>query len=128
MIREYKSSDEPILRALHEAQGFSYEFPDLSKFEGVLVSTDEDDKPVQALAARKTAEIFMLGDPNYRTPAWRMAHFVPLHEEMHKFMLSRGFTDVHAWLPPEVVKQFGSRLKRSFGWVESGWQSFCKYL
>lgn len=128
MIREYRPSDEPVLRALHEAQGFDYPFPDLSQFEGILVSTDEHDLPVQALAARKTAELFMLGDPSYRTPVWRMSHFAPLHEEMHRFMKSRGYSDVHAWLPPEIVKQFGSRLKRSFGWLPSRWQSFVKYL
>lgn len=128
MIRPYRASDEPILRAIHEAQGFDYPFPDLGQFEGVMVSTDEDDLPVQALAARKTVEMFMLGDPNYRTPRWRMAHFAPLHEEMRKLLLDRGYTDVHAWLPPQIAKQFGSRLRRTFGWIPSAWQSYCRYL
>ena len=128
MIREYKPSDEPILRTLHEAQGHGYPFPDLSKFVGILVATDENDIPVQALAARKTIEVYMLGDPNWRTPAWRLSVFQELHEKMHWLMFSLGFTDANVWLPPKVSRAFGRRLERDFGWVPSRWQSFCKYL
>lgn len=130
MVREYRPSDEPILRALHEAQGHPYPFPDLNhaEFVGILVATDEDDIPVQALAARKTVELFMLGDPKWRTPAWRFNVFAPLHQAMWRAMLALGYTDAHAWLPPSVAKAFGSRLRRSFGWKPSQWQSFCKYL
>lgn len=128
MIRPFRASDEPILRAIHEAQGFDYEFPDLSQFECVMVSTDEQDSPIQAMAARKTIEAFFLGDPNYRTPRWRMAHFAPLHDEMSKVLRARGFTDVHAWLPPQIAKQFGNRLRRTFGWIPSVWQTYVKYL
>lgn len=128
MIREYRASDEPILRALHEAQGHEYPFPDLSQFVGILVATDENDLPVQALAARKTIEVYMLGDPNWRTPAWRLSVFQELHGAMHRFMLSLGFTDAHVWIPPKVAKAFGRRLERDFGWIPSRWKSFCKYL
>lgn len=130
MIRGYRSSDEPVLRALHEAQGHSYPFPDLNhpQFVGIVVATDENDIPVQAIAARKTVEVYMLGDPNWRTPAWRFSIFIQLHTAIHKLMWSLGFTDAHAFLPPKVCKAFGKRLERDFGWLPSGWKSFCKYL
>jgi hypothetical protein len=130
MIREYRASDEPILRAIHESQGHPYPFPDLShpQFVGIVVETDENDSPVQAIAARKTVEVYMLGDPNWRTPAWRMRAFYGLHVAIHKLMFSQGFTDAHAFLPPKVAKAFGKRLQRDFGWVESKWKSYCKYL
>jgi hypothetical protein len=130
MIREYQPSDEPVLRALHEAQGHPYPFPDLSheQFVGIMVATDENDVPVQAIAARKTVEVYMLGDPNWRTPAWRYRVFAQLHIAIHKTVKAQGFTDAHAWLPPRVCKAFGKRLKRDFGWVSSAWQSFVKYL
>lgn len=128
MIREYRPSDEIVLRTLHATQGHNYSFPDLNSFVGVLVATDENDVAVMALAARKTVEIFMLGDPRWRTPAWRMRLFADLHGAMHAAMLSMGFTDSHCWLPPSVEKAFGRRLQKDFGWVKSTWQSFCKYL
>lgn len=130
MIREYRASDEPVLRALHEAQGHDYPFPDLNhpQFVGIMVATDENDVPVQAIAARKTVEIYMLGNPNWRTPAWRMKLLVELHGGMHRVLVGLGFTDAHCWLPPAVEKAFGRRLIRDFGWIKSGWTSLCKYL
>lgn len=128
MIRNYRPSDEVVLRLLHEKQGHNYPFPDVNSFVGVLVATDENDVPVMAIAARKTVEIFMLGDPNWRTPAWRMRVFADLHSGMHAAMKSLGFIDVHCWIPPSVEKAFGRRLQKDFGWVKSTWQSFCKYL
>ncbi len=130
MIRPYRPSDEPILRALHEAQGFDYPFPDLShvQFIGIVVFCDENDIPVQAIAARKTVEVYLLSNPNWRTPAWRMNVFCQLQLVIHQFLFSQGFTDVHAFLPPKIAKAFGKRLRRDFGWIPSTWQSFCKYL
>lgn len=129
-IRPYRASDEPILRALHEAQGFDYPFPDLShpQFVGIVVAADENDVPVQAIAARKTVEVYMLGDPNWRTPAWRLRVFAQLHGSIHRLVFSQGFTDAHAFLPPKIARAFGKRLQRNFGWVPSTWQSFCRYL
>jgi hypothetical protein len=130
VIREYRASDEPVLRALHETQGHPYPFPDLShpQFIGILVATDENDVAVQAIAARKTVEVYMLGDPNWRTPAWRFQTFVLLHRQIHKLIFSLGFTDALAFLPPKVVISFGRRLERDLGWVPGKWQHFCKYL
>lgn len=129
-IRAYRASDEPILRAIHEAQGHDYPFPDLShsQFVGIMVAADANDVPVQAIAARKTLEIFMLGDPKWRTPAWRLRVFSELQEVLHRAMFSQGFTDAHAFLPPKIARSFGKRLQRDFGWIPSKWQSFCKYL
>lgn len=128
MIRDYKPSDEMVLRALHAAQGHSYPFPDINSFVGVLVATDENDVPVMAVAARKTVEIYMLGDPNWRTPAWRMRMFSDLHNAMHAAIKALGFTDSHCWLPPSVEKAFGRRLERDFGWIKEKWNSWCRYL
>lgn len=130
MIRTYRPSDEPVLRALHEKQGHPYPFPDLNhpQFVGIMVATDENDIPVQAIAARKTVEVYMLGDPNWRTPAWRFDVFAQLHRTLHRMIFAMDFTDAHAFLPPKVCRAFGKRLVRDFGWVPGKWQSFCKYL
>jgi len=129
-IREFHHLDMPYLWALHRSQGHSYPFPDLShpQFVGIVVAVDENDVPVQAIAARKTVECFMLGDPNWRTPVWRFTAFEMLHHAIHRMMFLQGFTDAHAFLPPRVAKAFGKRLQRDFGWVPSTWVSFCKYL
>lgn len=128
MIRAYRPSDEAALRAIHAEQGFDYAFPDLSQFVEIMVAVDENDVPVQAVLARKTVEIYFLADKGWRTPAWRMRLFTDIHLAMHKRLLELGFTDAHAWIPPQIVKSFGRRLKRVFGWVESRWTCFAKEL
>lgn len=129
-IRPYIPTDEPALRAMHEAQGFGYPFPsiDPAHFAEVLVYCDENGVPVQAVLARKTVEVFYLTSATWRTPAWRLKGLFTLHLAMHDALLALGFTDAHAWLPPRVVKAFGKRLQKGFGWVPETWQGFCKYL
>jgi hypothetical protein len=130
MIRDFKPEDEAVLRAIHEAQGFDYVFPDLNhpQFVGMLVAVDENDVPVQAVLARKTVEVYFLGRTDWRTPAWRMEALTKLHLAMHGKLLAQGYTDAHAWLPPEVARTFGRRLKKVFGWVQSRWTCFAKEL
>lgn len=130
MIREFRQSDGPALRRLHAAQGFDYEFPDLTQpqFVQILVAVDDEDEPVQALIARKTVELYFVGDPNWRTPRWRLNFLLSLGYVMHKALARMGFTDVFAALPPEIEKTFGKRLRRSLGWVESRWKQYVRYL
>jgi hypothetical protein len=128
MIRDYRPYDEPVLRRIHAEQGFDYPFPDLSEFEEVLVVTDEDNLPVQMVAARKTVEIYFMGDPEWRTPAWRLDALKGLHEVLGGLLKEKGYTDALAFIPPKVVKAFGRRLERDFGWIRGRWQHFCKYL
>lgn len=130
MIRELRPDDIPALRALHEQQGFDYPFPDLSQpqFVQILVAVDDEDRPVQALMARETLELYMLGDSGWRTPKWRFATLQKLGYAMHLKLLGMGYRDVHAWLPPQVERAFGKRLVKSFGWVKSRWSCFAREL
>lgn len=130
MIREFKADDIPALKRIHAAQGHSYPFPDFTaeEFEGVYVAVDENDMPVQAIAARKTVEVYFLGDPTWKTPGWRLETFRKLHLVAHNAMLSLGYTDANCWIPPVVEKAFGRRLMKIFGWKKSVWRSFSKEL
>lgn len=130
MIREFRQEDEAVLRDLHKINGFDYPFPDLKsdQFYKVLVLVDEDDVPVQAVAARKTIEVYFLGDPQWRTPAWRLDALKGLHVKMHGILIAAGYTDVLAFIPPKVMRAFGRRLERDFGWVKGKWQHYCRYL
>jgi len=116
------------LERIHAAQGHSYPFPDLEKFVGVVVAVDENDVPVQAIAARPTVELYLIGDPNWRTPKWRLLVVEALFHRITDVLRSLGYTDCHAWLPPSVERAFGRRMERDFGWLRSRWKSFCFYL
>jgi len=128
VIRDFRPDDIPALKRIHAAQGHSYPFPDLEKFVGVVVAVDENDVPVQAIACRKTVEVYFLGDPHWKTPGWRLETFRRLHLAAHDLMLRLGYTDAHCWVPPAVEKAFGRRLQMIFGWKKSVWQCFSKEL
>jgi hypothetical protein len=43
-------------------------------------------------------------------------------------LLSRGFDDAHAWLPPPIARRFGRRLE-ALGWIrDDAWTPYCRRL
>lgn len=128
-VRPLEAKDIDRLTQIHEEMGSTYPLPDLTspQFEQVSVLVDENDVPVMAIAARKTVETYLLMDGNWRTPKWRLTSFAMLHDRVIEKLKGAGYTDVHAWIMPELVEKFGMRrLVRQFGWVRSAWQSFFK--
>lgn len=127
-IRNLESKDIPVLRRWHEESGFDYEFPDLTKFEAVRVLVDENDVPIQAAAARKTVECYLLLDSTWRNPRWRLEGFRQLHEDTCRQLEHKGYTDLHCWLPPQIERSFGRKLQNLFGWIKSHWSSYSRPL
>jgi len=128
-IRPLEAEDVPKLKAIYEEMGFEYEFPDLlsPQFVNVMV-LEEDGAPVMCIASRKTVETYLLMDKGWRTPGWRQEAFLELHLAAHKAVKALGFTDANCWIPPQVVKSFGRRLQRVFGWRKSVWEVFSREL
>lgn len=127
-VRNVIPGDLPKLKALFLRQGFDYQFPDLSSDQFLVkqVVVDEDDNPVNAICARQTVELFMLADPEWRTPRWRMEALKLIHATMRTALAGIGVEDAHVWLPPQVCKSFGRRLVRDFGWVKNIWPVYCR--
>ncbi len=122
--RSYKPSDASFVAAIHAERGFVCEIPDLAspEWESVLVGVDDQDQPVMVLGARKTVEVVMWASPDWQTPGVRMAMFRELYFGMRGLLSAKGYRSACAWLAPSVVKTFGSRLRRTFGWVKSPWE------
>ena len=122
-IRPMQTADIPVLRALYDAQGFDYPFPDLTETQFVerWVMVDEQDNPVQAVVARQTVELYFFADRTYRTPRWRFEAFRHLHEWMRQKAEERGLVDAHLWIPPQIEKSFARRLRNGFGWRVNRW-------
>ncbi len=135
-IREYDEGDLEALRAIHAAQGFPYEFPDLRNplfltklvLAGDETRSDEGKGIAGAALLRLTAEAYLLLDPKRGTPKERWQWLLGLHEATRLQAWQRGLEDVHAWLPPEIAAKFGRRLTR-LGWVrDDQWTPYCKRL
>jgi len=116
-VRQCESADFPQLTRLFEEHGFSYVLPDRREFVAAQVI---DDNGVQmAILARPTVELYMLSNPTWKTPQMRFEALSKLHESMRLELRSKGFRDVHVWVPPQK-KSFVQRLKKSFGWTGDG--------
>jgi hypothetical protein len=152
-VRTYEEGDLEELKRIHEAQGFSYAFPDLGNplFMTKLVLVGEDSgreeaageqscrdgeqkcrtpkgKILGAALLRLTAEAYLLLDPKVGTPRERWEWLLGLHAVTEREAARRGLEDVHAWLPPEISGKFGKRLTR-LGWMrDDEWTPYCKRL
>ena len=127
-VRYAMAADEPRLREIYSAMCMPYDYPDVTapEFVAKLVVVDENDTPVVAGLARKTVEIYGLIDPKWETPAWRFEALTLLHEAMRHEVGRLGYSDAHAWVPPQLVKTFGRKLRHIFGWQADPWPSFCR--
>jgi hypothetical protein len=138
-IRPYTESDIPALRRLHAAQNFDYPFPDLHNplflTKLVLTNNASSEAPgdagqgiIAAALLRLTAEAYLLLDPKQGTPRDRWNNLLVLHAATEREAAQRGLEDVHAWLPPQITKQFGRRLT-DLGWQrDDRYTPFCKRL
>jgi hypothetical protein len=128
LVRPYTDADLAALRAMHAAQGFGYELPDLSD-PLFLVRTVVENEGRARMAAllRLTAETYLLADPRDGTPRRRWQWLQSLHEATRQEATERGLADVQAFLPPQVARAFGRRLE-SLGWRRDPWPCFTRRL
>ena len=128
-VRDLNFIDWPIIERLHAASGFDYELPDPNKeaFAAMKLVVDGT-RPVGAALARMTVEIYGFCDPEWGTPAMRLEMLRLLHREISAEMAKQKIRTAHAWLPPQLAKSFGRRLKRLFHWNEPGigWRCMVK--
>ena len=144
LVREYRESDLDSLRAMHAAQGFAYEFPDLGNplfvskvvlaarrgdgWDRERAGETSEEQILGAALLRLTAEAYLLLDPREGSPRDRMCHLLALQSAVAQDAWRKGLDDVHAWLPPRIAKQFGRRLER-LGWLrDDAWTPYCRRL
>lgn len=126
MIREYEEKDFAVLADMHRRQGLPYPMPNLN--DGIFFSKlvkIVNGTPVMALAARLTAETYMLHDAGQGRPLDRWGWFKELELNGCIDVAEKGLQDLHCWVEPQVAKKFGRRLQ-SLGWKKPEWVSFAK--
>jgi|SRR5208283_2742192 len=127
-VREFTANDLRRIEELHRNSGYEYVLPpvlsDQSFFSRRIVGDAED--VAAAAFLRLTAEPYLIVNPNWRTPAWRMEALRKIHEACRQDAIRKGVGEVTAFLPPQVEKRFGKRLLR-MGWkhyVGPEWRAF----
>lgn len=129
ITRKAEPRDFPVLQEIFRKQGFDYSLPDFGSTNIIAkrVLVDAHDVPVMGAIERVTTESFGFFDPGWETPGWRLAGFKILHASMQRELREKGITDTHCWIPPEIEKSFGRRLKK-FGWVKTIWPSYMRIV
>ena len=127
MIRDLGIFDVTRLKELHGLGKWQYELPNPMGSEILArrgYETDINGKPtiVQAILARRTVELYMLSDPIWETPKWRLEVLKKLHSDVEQQLAAQGVEDVFVWVPPQV-DNFRKRLEGTFGWAPVPW--FC---
>jgi len=114
------------IKALHEAMGMTYKFPDLTTplFPLNRCIENENSCIVGAAALKLTAESFIWIDPKLLDRK-KIAVVALLDRTMEREASELGLEQVSAWIPPEVEQRFAKLLTR-LGWIRSPWQSWTK--
>ena len=115
-VREYTDADFEQIRKLHSRSGFRYSLPDLSdpSFFSHRVVWDKSGIAMAGFL-RLSAEAFLICDPSWRNAAWRDLALRQLHRTCRGDASDKGVADVNCFIPPQIEKQFGRRLRR-LGW------------
>lgn len=128
IVRDLEAGDELRLREIHGASGLDYEFPKLESPLFIVKKVVEDEGRVAiAAVGRLVAEVQILCDPDWLTPAFRLKAFEVLHEEMRRALKDKGLDEVIAFIPPQK-KSFARRLCRFFGWGKTNWDCYSREL
>ena len=108
LIRELKPSDIPKLEAIYGRSPMKYDLPMLDSPEllASLVYADDKDEPHILVSSLKVAEMFLIMDHDWETPAFRSIAFSELFEQMKPKLVEMGISNAYAFMGPLVPKGF----------------------
>jgi len=112
MIRDSEPKDFATFEAIHSASGYDYKFPDLTDPLFVVAKTVEDDgRPVQGIALKLQAEVFLWVDHSWKTPEERWTALLELTEAAKLAAWAKGLDSLVCVVPPEIADAFEKRLE-----------------
>ena len=117
IVREYTDADFQQIKQLHTNSGYRYPLPALSgeEFYSRRVVQGSDGLGMAAFL-RLTSEVYLISDPKWRNPAWRLEALRQLQAVSVGDARDKGVKEICGFLPPEIEKKFGHRLSR-IGWT-----------
>jgi hypothetical protein len=125
-VRDLNFLDWYVIQKWHRESGFEYPLPNpQDESFAAMKLVLEGNQPVGAALARMTVEMYLFVEPSHGTPAMRLQILRLLHQEIEKEMRKQKIKTMHAWLPPQLAKSFGRRLKKMFGWYKPAPEWLC---
>lgn len=122
IVRPFTEEDKPAIEAMHSGMKLDYEQPDWSK---MLISAvvEVNGQVTMGAFLRKTAETYLLLDPEAGSKKGRLGQLLMLHRELMIPAKRVGFEDVGAFLPPTLEPHFG-KLLMHLGWKKAMWPHY----
>jgi hypothetical protein len=117
--RQYRDSDEPILKAAYLRRGFEGGWRPMDGVITATVVVDENDYPVAMVAAHPVAEVRAVIDPEWASPAWRKEALIMAHDAVLSDLKKQGYCRATALLEGTVGKGLGRRMQGLRGWFLS---------
>lgn len=119
-------ADYPRLRELANASAYPYPDPTDPLIEAIYVVEDEHGNIIGACAAKRILELYLYkGKCGHPATVLHMVRM--LHSCMCTCLRAKGHSEVNAFIPSQLVKSFGRRLEKTFGW-RPNWKSWVKEI
>jgi hypothetical protein len=114
IIRRLEKRDILKLEEIYLRSPMKYVLPMLDSPELLesLVMVDENDEPHVMVSALKVAEMFLIMDHEWETPAFRAVAFSELFAEMRPRLEAMGVSNAYAFMGPSVPKGFDRLLHK----------------
>jgi hypothetical protein len=124
VIRPYLESDLPRVKALHRAQGFDYELPNMRTVP-IAAIVEENNKITHAFFLRNLAEAYWIFDPKGESRKSRLGKIFMLRKVITPIAKETGFDEVVAFLPPELTaNKCTEKTMLHIGWERMEWQPY----
>jgi hypothetical protein len=115
--------DYPALQEMHREQNLPYPLPPLAHPSIVVkLLAEQCGTIVFAAFLRVTSEAYLLASPE-GSPEDRWDVLQRGNKWLLRMAWDAGFSDIHAFLPPEVEKPFSRRLIQ-LGWNKTIWPCY----
>ena len=127
IVRRYSESDLGAVLDLHRRQGLDYELPSLENCPvGCVI--EEGGNITHALFLRRTLETYWLFDKEREWKRQTLGRFLALHTVCEPIAADLGYTDVHAFVPPQIDDNKFNLTMIKMGWHKSEWPSYARNI
>lgn len=114
VFRELRAGDVEAVRA-RSSKPYD-KLPDPQDFDEAIVGIDSDGEPRIIMKAQRVAEIYMLMDHEFETPAMRWAMISQAHREMQQRLTAKGYKVAYSFFADGVPNGYIRRLI-PLGWT-----------
>ena len=120
-VRSLNPKDVPILEQMAARSGYPYPKTDAANVEMVLVVADDEDRPLMAVAIERIVQAYLWKSQMDPVSARRGIDLLLAHGR--EMLLRRGYSEINAFLPPELAAKFGKRLQKTYDFQQN-WLSY----